>query len=91
MSTTSGSSFGSSLGNILLGYIQGRANLNLQQNSSGYIPGYVDTIPPGSTGSSTYGSPVSSALTNLTSSPMAMIGIGIVVILGLFLFLGHKK
>lgn len=91
MSTTSGSSFGSSLGDILLGYIQGRANLNLQQNSSGYIPGYVDTIPAGSTGSTTYGNPIGSTVSSITSSPMALIGLAVVGVLVLFLVVGRKK
>ena len=84
MSTTSGGTFG----DILLGYINGRSQIDLQNRSAAIIPGYVDTQynnPYQSGGSAintqALGATVKSALEN----PLVLVGLAVAAILGIVL------
>ena len=77
-STSSGGLLGD-LSGILSGYVQGRANLLLQQEGgSGYVSG---------TG---YTSSVGSAVTSGLSSPMLWVGLAVVAVLVVVLVMRRK-
>lgn len=92
--TSSSGGFLGDLSSILTGYLTGRANILLNQQSGGqYIPNYIDTInQTGGTPSpvQTPGTPLSNSFATAFKSPTVWIGLAVVAVLVIVLVKGRK-
>lgn len=79
---------GSSFGDLVLGYLNGRSQIDLQQRSMATVPGYVDTQynnPYQQGGSAINTQALGATVQSALSNPMVIAGLLLVGLLGFIL------